>query len=116
MCCYLVNNGKAVRTQIQTGMSDGNWIEVVKKESYPTNGEAGTWEDFDGSEHVIVGDLSEISDGVQVAVADNSPLLKPTTSNSKAGRREVASAVVPVSHGAQAIHLPPSRKSQVRGS
>ena len=46
MCCYLVSDGKAVRTQIQTGVSDGTWIEVVKNDTYPTNGEAGTWRGF----------------------------------------------------------------------
>ena len=30
MCCYLVKEGNAVRTQIQSGVSDGTWIEVVK--------------------------------------------------------------------------------------
>jgi multidrug efflux pump subunit AcrA (membrane-fusion protein) len=74
MCCYLVTNGKARRTQIQTGVSDGSWIEVCKKESYPENGEAGNWEDFSGNERVIVGDLSEISDGTQVAVNGSRPI------------------------------------------
>ena len=50
-------------------MSDDTWVEVVKKKTYPINGEAGTWQDFDGTEEVIVGDLSEMSDGKQVAVA-----------------------------------------------
>jgi hypothetical protein len=44
--------------------------EVVRKVAYPTNGPAGTWQDFDGSEKVIIGDLSEISDGEKVAMED----------------------------------------------
>jgi hypothetical protein len=64
-----VSDGKAVRTQVQTGISDGTWTEVVNRAAYPTNGEAGSWQDFDGSEQVIVGDLSELSDGKEVAVA-----------------------------------------------
>ncbi|HEX4412579.1 MAG TPA: efflux RND transporter periplasmic adaptor subunit, partial [Lacipirellulaceae bacterium] len=68
MCCYVVNGGKAIRTQIQTGISDGSWVEVVKKGAFPTNGIPGPWQDFDGTEKIIVGDLSEISDGGHVAV------------------------------------------------
>jgi RND family efflux transporter MFP subunit len=66
MCCYLVNDGKAVRTQIQSGVSDSKWIEVVKRRTYPTSGEPGDWEDFNHSDQVIAGDLSEVADGKQV--------------------------------------------------
>lgn len=66
MCCFLVKDGKAVRTQIQSGVSDGPWIEVVKRRAFPTSGEPGAWEDFTDSDQVITGDLSEIADGKQV--------------------------------------------------
>jgi multidrug efflux pump subunit AcrA (membrane-fusion protein) len=68
MCCYLVKDGKAVRTQIQSGVSDGTWIEVVKRRAYPTSGEPGNWEDFTEVDQVIAGDLSEVADGKQVTV------------------------------------------------
>ncbi len=68
MCCYLLSDGKAVRTQLQSGISDGAWIEVAKRRTYPTAGESGTWEDFTGSEQVIAGDLSEIADGKHVSI------------------------------------------------
>jgi len=29
--CYLVEDGKAVRTPVQTGVSDGSWVEVTGK-------------------------------------------------------------------------------------
>ena len=95
MCCYLVNNGKARRTQIQTGVSDGTWVEVCKKESYPTNGDAGTWEDFNGTERVIVGDLSEISDGSQVAVNDAHQTEQPTLTSVKPVQHVAAAAANP---------------------
>ena len=66
MCCYLAKDGKAVRTQIQSGVSDGKWIEVVKRRTYPTSGEPGNWEDFTDADQVIAGDLSEVADGKQV--------------------------------------------------
>jgi multidrug efflux pump subunit AcrA (membrane-fusion protein) len=68
LCCYLASDGHAVRTQIQAGVSDGTWTEVVQRRTYPTSGEPGNWESFNGSEQVIVSDLSEISDRKQVDI------------------------------------------------
>ena len=91
MCCYVVDNGKAVRTQIQTGISDGSWVEVVKKGAYPTNGAAGPWQDFDGSEQIVVGDLSEISDGEHVAL-DATQAKQTMLSGEKSPHQSVALA------------------------
>jgi HlyD family secretion protein len=66
--CYLAVAGKAVRTPVQTGVSDGSWVEVAGKLVRSPGGSDGTWQPFDGTEAVIVGDLSEISDGVPVTV------------------------------------------------
>jgi multidrug efflux pump subunit AcrA (membrane-fusion protein) len=66
--CYLAKDGKAVRTAVQTGVSDGAWVEVTGKQVRPAGSSDGTWMAFDGTEAVIVGDLSEISDGVPVRV------------------------------------------------
>ena len=66
--CYLVLDGKAVRTAVQTGVSDGSWVEVTGKLVRSAGSSEGTWEAFDGTEAVIVGDLSEISDGTPVHV------------------------------------------------
>jgi HlyD family secretion protein len=70
MCCFMVVNGKAVRTPIQTGISDGSWIQVMKKNTDANS--TGDWVDLASSDQVIVGDLSEISNGKQVAVDDRS--------------------------------------------
>ncbi|HEY2881223.1 MAG TPA: efflux RND transporter periplasmic adaptor subunit, partial [Pirellulales bacterium] len=67
-CCYLVVDGKAVRTQIQAGVNDGTWSEVVKRRSYPTSGDPGAWENFTGGEQVVASDLSEVSDGKEVKI------------------------------------------------
>ena len=66
--CYLVIDGKAVRTPVQTGVSDGSWVEVAGKLVRSAGSAEGTWEAFDGTEAVIDGDLSEISDGTPVHV------------------------------------------------
>src|SRR5262249_14210789 len=59
--CYLAVNGKAVRTPVRTGVSNGSWIEVTGKLVRSAGASEGTWETFDGTEVVIDGDLSELS-------------------------------------------------------
>jgi HlyD family secretion protein len=61
-CCYLLENGKAVKVPVQGGVTDGKWIEVSKKRV------DGDWLPFAGSEHVILGDLAELIDGEAVEV------------------------------------------------
>jgi HlyD family secretion protein len=63
--CYLALDSKAARTPVQTGVSDGTWVEVTGK----LLRSEGTWEAFDGSEAVIDGDLSLLGDGAPVEVA-----------------------------------------------
>ena len=82
-----------MRTAIQTGVSDGEWIEVTNRrvkvqpeaavqtislsthdkalqEPPPTAlGDDAAWVPFDGSEQVIVGDLAGLTDGTPVQVA-----------------------------------------------
>ena len=67
-CCYLAVDGKAVRTPVQAGVSDGSWTEVTGKLVRQSGSSEGTWEAFDGTEAVVDGDLSEISDGQPVTV------------------------------------------------
>ena len=66
--CYLAVGGKAVRTPVQTGVSDGTWVEVAGKLVRSAGSPDGTWAPFDGTEAVIDGDLSGISDGLPVNV------------------------------------------------
>jgi HlyD family secretion protein len=70
--CYLAQDRKAVRTPVQTGVSDGSWVEVTGKLVRPAGSAEGTWKPFDGTEAVIDGDLSDISDGKSIAVGQES--------------------------------------------
>jgi multidrug efflux pump subunit AcrA (membrane-fusion protein) len=67
-CCYLVVDGKAVRTSVQTSVSDGSWVEVTGKLARSAGASEGDWVAFDGTEAVVDGDLSQISDGQPVGV------------------------------------------------
>jgi RND family efflux transporter MFP subunit len=61
--CFLLVDGKAVKTPLQTGVSDGDWTEVVKKKVDQQ------WLPMSGDEQVILGTLSEISSGEAVQVS-----------------------------------------------
>ena len=65
-------NGHAVRTEVRTGVSDGEWIEVTNRR-VPGSEAASTgdelWTPIDGTEQVILGDPSILTDGAPVEVA-----------------------------------------------
>ncbi len=70
-------NGHAVRTEVQTGISDREWIEVTTRQSPPKNPGDDSWTPIDGTEQVILGDLSLLADGLPVKVADSASKEKP---------------------------------------
>lgn len=61
--CWRCEKGRALRTEIETGVTDGEWIEVTNRQapSAPA-GDADSWIPFDGTEQVILGDLSILTD------------------------------------------------------
>jgi HlyD family secretion protein len=76
------DNGRAVRTEVRTGMADEEWVEVVSRRVPDSNGSGrqtddpssipgvrGRWAAINGSESVIVGDLSTLADGEPVRLA-----------------------------------------------
>ncbi len=67
-CCYMMVDDKAKRTPIQTSVSDGTWTEVTARFVRSAGSSAGSWQPFDGTEAVISGNLSEISEGDTVKV------------------------------------------------
>jgi HlyD family secretion protein len=70
--CRLYVNGKAVRTELETGISDDKWIEVVNRRP-PVDPEAPgdnvPWKPFEGTEQVILGNVSGLADDAPVDVA-----------------------------------------------
>jgi HlyD family secretion protein len=58
-------NGHAVQTAVQVGVSDGEWIEVTNRQVPAKAGEEG-WVPIDGTEQVIVGNIAELSEGCAV--------------------------------------------------
>jgi hypothetical protein len=60
-----------VRTEVQTGVSDGEWIEVTNRQVPPKSPGEIFWTPIDGSEQVILGDLSILAEGAPVQLADS---------------------------------------------
>jgi hypothetical protein len=79
--CWIHKNGKAIRTEVETGVSDGQWIEVTNLQVPPGSNVSDIWVPVNGSEQVILGDLSLLTDGSAVEVG-------PATAN---GAEQVAS-------------------------
>jgi multidrug efflux pump subunit AcrA (membrane-fusion protein) len=69
--CWTLQDGRAVRTEVRTGVGDGEWIEVTNRQvALAAADKAGDpWVPITGKEQVIVGDLSLLADGVPVQVA-----------------------------------------------
>ena len=71
--CWLLKDGKSHRTEIRTGVTDGDFIEVTNfQQPGAPAGSDTAWKPADGSEQVILGDLTILADGGEVHV-DNQP-------------------------------------------
>jgi multidrug efflux pump subunit AcrA (membrane-fusion protein) len=68
--CLTHQKGRAVRTEIQTGVNDGEWIEVTNRRVPASQSTTGLdpWVPVDGTEEVILGDLSILTDGTPVQI------------------------------------------------
>src|SRR5262249_3995421 len=63
--CFQVAQGRLLKTPIQTGLSDGKWIEVLKIQH--GKGDKTTWADFTGQEPIVHQVSDQLSDGQEVA-------------------------------------------------
>ncbi len=86
-------NGHALRTEVQTGFSDGEWIEVTNRQTQAKTSIDEPWAPIDGTEQVLTGDLALLSEGAEVrlanAPADKGDLAK-TTGEHGAAKKEPA--------------------------
>jgi HlyD family secretion protein len=63
-------NGRAARTEVETGVSDGGFVEVINKRLQPKYQGELPWEPMNGSEQVIVGNPLNLTEGSEVQLAD----------------------------------------------
>lgn len=76
-------NGKAVRIEVQTGMTDGEWIEVTSRE-IPGKEDDTRWAKLENNEQIILGDLSSLNDGALVTISSSKSEVA-RTGNGKSG-------------------------------
>ena len=65
---YLVEAGRAVKYRVQVGRTDGGNVQVLGRRRATATG--GNWEEFAGSEKVVVGNLGALTDGAAVEVRE----------------------------------------------
>ena len=84
--CWMYENGHAKRTEVQTGVNDGKWIEVTNLQR-PGAAEADeAWEPISGKEQVILGDLSILADGDPVEAESGPDEAKVAAEHALGGR------------------------------
>jgi HlyD family secretion protein len=70
--CWMYENGHAKQIEVETGLSDGEWIEVTNRRA-PGSDAASTgdkpWTSIDGTEQMILGNLSILTEGGPVTEA-----------------------------------------------
>jgi HlyD family secretion protein len=67
--CWEYKNGNSVRTEVRTGASDGEWIEITNLQLPEAPKGTDPWVPVKGTEKVILGDLSILADGGPVQIA-----------------------------------------------
>jgi HlyD family secretion protein len=67
-------DGRAARSEVQTGVADGEWIEVTNRRVKSADEERENWVAIDPSEQVLTGSkLSTLTDGAPVRLAGSPP-------------------------------------------
>ncbi|HEY7427153.1 MAG TPA: efflux RND transporter periplasmic adaptor subunit [Gemmataceae bacterium] len=64
--CWEYRDGKAVQTLVRPGLRMKDRVEVLKKR---LPGPSGRWQDFTGSEQVLLGGIAALADGQEVSLA-----------------------------------------------
>jgi multidrug efflux pump subunit AcrA (membrane-fusion protein) len=67
--CWMYQDGHARRVEVRTGVGDGEWIEVTNLERPGASRVERPWVPVNGTERIILGDLSILADGAPVQVA-----------------------------------------------
>lgn len=62
-------NGHAMRSEVEVGVSDGEWIEVTNRRLPPKTAGNKKWVPIDGSEQVLIGKLTTLTEGAPVRLA-----------------------------------------------
>jgi hypothetical protein len=100
--CWRYEDGHATRLEIEAGVSDGTWIEVTHRRVPPSETAspgAVAWTPIDGSERVILGDLSILAEGTRVEVAPATDATRVTNSRAEHPPTNTDSEAIPARLG-----------------
>jgi hypothetical protein len=79
-------DGRAWRTEVQTGITDQNWTETTNRRVKKKNAEEEEWIPVNTSDQVLLGDkLSTLTEGARVRVDDSPPPIEEESSGSSKG-------------------------------
>jgi hypothetical protein len=96
--CWRYVNGHAKRTEVQTGINDGEWIEVTNQLD-PASKAMTTpedWKPFNGSEQIIMAqDLGILTDDEEVKVGTTTSGDKVSGATSEEAKKIKETAVAP---------------------
>src|SRR5581483_4199516 len=68
---WRVENGRALRTEVQVGIRGSGWIEVTNRHAEGQSEDEAQWIPFDGSENVLEGEkISTLTEGARVRLAN----------------------------------------------
>jgi HlyD family secretion protein len=68
---WMYENGQAKRTEVQTGVVSGKWIEVVNRGTGEKFHGREEWDPINGSEQVLIGNkISTLTEGARVQLED----------------------------------------------
>lgn len=96
--CWMYKNGRAERTEIRTGVSDGDWMEVTNLQRPRASNTNDSWAPINGTEQVILGDLSILADGAPVEVAPATGATKTASETIPPGSRPTNSQSGDLAH------------------
>lgn len=76
---WTVTDGRAMRMEVLTGVSDSEWTEVTRRR--PLAHSEQPWMPLDGSEQAITGDLSSLLEGAPAQITHASPAAEAANTN-----------------------------------
>jgi HlyD family secretion protein len=67
--CYVMEDGKAKRVNVQVGVQNDRWVQLLLKQKPSTKeGEESEWVKFTGTERVIISNITSIREGQPVTM------------------------------------------------
>ena len=90
--CWMYQDGKAKRTEVRTGVTDGTYVEVTSLNAKNSSKSDTPWMPITGAEQIIVGDISTLQDNEPVDLNTAPATGKDAAKSATAQQTEAAGA------------------------